>query len=87
MEHTATEGVSEVIFIWPTSSQLMRERRKKKRLSCVHKEVVAWKHFQRKRDARLILPAFKIVPGHSAIVQAAKGGDGTVKAKIRLVDA
>jgi hypothetical protein len=52
---------------------------KKKRLSCLQKKVIAWKHVQRKRNARLITPAFKFAAAYPGVPQATKAIYLTVK--------
>jgi hypothetical protein len=63
-------------------AQFLGERLKQERLSCVQKEVVTGKHLQREGTTRLITPGFEIATTHPLILQAAKGGNGTVERKL-----
>ena len=66
----------------PVSAQFLGEHLKKKRLSCVQKEVVTGKHAQREGNTRLITPGFEIATPHPLILQAAKAGDEAVERRL-----
>jgi len=66
----------------PDCSQLLGEHLKKKRLSCVQKEVVTGKHAQREGNTRLITPGFEIATTHPVILQTAKAGDEAVERRL-----
>ena len=75
-------GTALMLWYSPVSAQVLGERLKKERLSCVPEEVVTGKHPQREGNARLIAPGFEIATTHPAILQTTKGGDRAVEGRL-----